>query len=161
MHFFVYFEIFCRYETFWDRPMAMVASSFGGLVLKSLLVEMHKHMYQKQTNNLNVKEQNCFEFFLKNPKGVVLYNVSHISGTQDLSKYFEWQCQQITKDTTKLGHLKNMKSFNRKMEQLLIDVNKIICKGMNIYAFVEGLAIDNKWVRFSSKHIDYLSRFHS
>jgi hypothetical protein len=45
--FLVYFEIFCRYETLWDGPVAMVAYSFGGLVLKSLVVEMHKRVCQK------------------------------------------------------------------------------------------------------------------
>jgi hypothetical protein len=39
----MHFEIFCRYETLWDGPVAMVAYGFGGLVLKSLVVEMHKH----------------------------------------------------------------------------------------------------------------------
>jgi hypothetical protein len=67
----MHFEIFCRYETLWDGPMAMVAYSFGGLVLKSLVVEMHKLVYQKQTNNLDVKVQNCCEKFLKNLKVVV------------------------------------------------------------------------------------------
>jgi hypothetical protein len=85
----MHFEIFCRYETLWDGPVAMVAYSFGGLVLKSLVVEMHKHVYQKQTNNLDVKVQNCCEKFLKNLKGVVFYSVPHASGTQDLSKYFK------------------------------------------------------------------------
>jgi len=51
----MHFEIFCRYETLWDKPVAMVAYSFGGLVLKSFVVEMHKHVYQKQTNNLDDK----------------------------------------------------------------------------------------------------------
>jgi predicted glycosyltransferase len=125
------------------------------------MVEIHKHVYQKQTNNLDVKAQNCCEKFLNFFKDVVFYKVPHISGTQDLSKYFKWQCQQITKDTTSLGLLKNMKSFDQKMKQLSIDFNKFICKSMNIYAFVEGLPIDNKWVRFSSKHIDSLTRFHS
>jgi hypothetical protein len=157
----VNFEIFCRYKTFWDRPVAMVAYSFGGLVLKSLVVEMHKHVYQKQMNNLDVQMQNCCEKFLKNLKGVVFYSVPHAGGTQDLSKYFKWQCQQITKDTTRLGLLKNMKSFDRKMEQLSIDFNKSICEDINIYAFVEGLPIDSKWVRFSLKDIDYPTRFHS
>jgi len=46
-----------------------------------------------------------------------------------------------------------MKIFYQKMEQLSIDFNKYICENINIYAFVEGLPIDNKWVRFSSKHI--------
>ncbi len=149
----MHFEIFCRYETLWDRPVAMVAYSFGGLVLKSLVVEMHKHVYQKQRNKLGVKTQNGCEDFLKNLKGVVFYSVPHASGTQDLSKYFKWQCQQIAKDKTQSGLLKNMKFFDQKMEQLSIDFNKYICENINIYAFVEGLPIDNKWVRFSSKHI--------
>jgi hypothetical protein len=157
----VYFEIFCRYETLWNRLVVMVAYSFGGLVLKSLVVEMHKHVYQKQRNKLGVKTQNGCEDFWKNLKGVVFYSVPHASGTQDLSKYFEWQCQQITKDKTRSGLLKNMKFFDRKMEQLSIDFNKYICENINIYAFVEGLPIDNKWVRFSSKHINYPIRFHS
>jgi hypothetical protein len=54
-----------------------------------------------------------------------------------------------------------MKSFYLKMEQLSIDFNKYICENINIYAFVEGLPIENKWVRFSFKHIDYPTRFHS
>jgi len=94
-------------------------------------------------------------------KGVVFYSVPHASGTQDLSKYFKWQCQQIAKDTTPSSFLKNMESFNPKMEQLSIDFNKSICKNINIYAFVKGLPIDNEWVRFSSKHINYPTRFNS
>jgi hypothetical protein len=151
--------MFCRYETLWDGPVAMVAYSFGGFVLKSLVVEMHKHVYQMQMTNLDVKTQNCCESFLKNLKGVVFYSVPHVGGT-DLSKYFKWQCQQIAKDKTRSGLLKNMISFNLKMEQLSIDFINSICEDVNIYAFVEGLPIDNKWVRFSSKHIDYLTRFH-
>jgi hypothetical protein len=54
-----------------------------------------------------------------------------------------------------------MESFDLKMEQLSIDFNKYICKDINIYAIVEGLPIDGKWVRFSSKHIHYPIRFHS
>jgi hypothetical protein len=141
--------------------VAMVAYSFGGLVLKSLVVEMHKHVYQTQTNNLDIKVQNCCEKFLKNLKGVVFYSVPHAGGTQDLSKYFKWQCQQLTKVPTQSGLLRNMESFDLKMEQLSIDFNKSICEDINIYAFVEGLPIDKKWVRFSCKHIDYPTRFRS
>ncbi len=160
MHFWC-IEIFCRYETFWDRPVAMVAYSFGGLVLKSLVVEMYKHVHQRKTNNLEVETQICCEKFLKNLKGVVFYSVPHASGTPNLSKYFKWQCQQIAKGKTQTCLLKNMKFFNRTMEQLSTDFNKSICEDINIYAFAEGSRIDNKWVRFSSKHIDYPTRFHS
>jgi hypothetical protein len=144
----MHFEIFCRYESLWDGPVAMVAYSFGGLVLKSLVVEMHRHVYQKQMNNRDVTVQNCCEKFLKNLKGVVFYSVPHAGGTQDASKYFECQCQQITKDPTHLGLLRNMESFDLQMEQLSIDFNKSICEDINIYAFVEGLPIDKTWVRF-------------
>ncbi len=91
----------------------------------------------------------------------MFYSVPHANGTQDLSKYFEWQCQEIAKDTTQLHLLKNMESFDLKMEQLSIDFNKSICENINIYAFIEGLPIDNKWVRFSFKHIAYPIRFYS
>jgi hypothetical protein len=157
----MHFEIFCRYETLWDGPVAMVAYSFGGLVLKSLVVEMHKHVSQQQTNNLDVKVQKGCENFLKNLNGVVFYSVPHAGGTQDLSNYFKWLHQQITKGPTQLGLLGNMESFNRKMEQLSIDFINSTCKDINIYAFAEGLPIDNKWVRFSCKHINYPTRFHS
>jgi len=159
--FLVYFEMFCRYEVLWDGPIAMVAYSFGGLVLKSLVVEMHKLVYQKQTNKLDAKSHIFCEIFLKNLKGVVFYSVPHAGGTQDLSRYFKWQCQQIAKDTTPSSLLKNMESFNQKMEQLSIDFIESICENINIYAFVEGLPINNEWVRFSSKHIHYPTRFHS
>jgi len=158
--FLVYFEIFCRYESLWDGPVAMVAYSFGGLVLKSLVVEMHKRVCQKQITKLDVKRQNCCKKFLKNLKGVVFYSVPHAGGTKDLSKYFKWQCQQIAKDETQSSFLKNMNPFDQEMEQLSIDFQNI-CGDINIYAFVEGLSIDHKWVRFLSKHIDYPTKFHS
>jgi len=158
--FLVYFEIFCRYETLWDGPVAMVAYSFGGLVLKSLVVEMHKRVCQKQITKLDVKRQNCCKKFLKNLKGVVFYSVPHAGGTEDLSKYFKLQCQQIAKDETQSSFLKNMNPLDQEMEQLSIDFQNI-CGDVNIYAFVEGLSIDHKWVRFLSKHIDYPTKFHS
>jgi hypothetical protein len=46
------------------------------------------------------------------------------------------------------------------MEQLSVDFNKVICKDLNIYAFNEGLAIDDIWVRFSFKHSNYPTKFH-
>jgi hypothetical protein len=123
----------------------MVAYSFGGLVLKSLVVEMHKHAHQKPMTNLDVKTQNWCLKFLKNLKGVVFYSVPHAGGTQDLSNYFKWQCQQISEDTTPSSLLNYMESFNPTLEQLSIDFNKSVCEDINIYAFVEGLPIDNEF----------------
>jgi hypothetical protein len=108
-----------------------------------LVIEMHKHVYQMQMTNLDVKTKNCCEKFLKNLKGVVFYSVPHAGGTSDLSKYFKWQCQQIAKGKTQSHFLKNMKSFNRTMELLSIDFQESICKNISIYAFAEGLPIEN------------------
>jgi hypothetical protein len=135
----------CSYQMLWDKPVVIVAYSFGGLVFKSLVVEAHKHVHQKPMNDLDFKVQKYCESFLNNLKGMVFYSVPHAGGTQDLSKYFKWQCQQIAKNITQSRILKNMKSFNPKMEQLSVDFNKAICNDLNIYAFGEGLPIDNKW----------------
>jgi hypothetical protein len=156
----VQFGAFCSYQMLWDKPVAIVAYSFGGLVFKSLVVEAHKQVYQRPMNDLDFKVQKYCELFLNNLKGVVFYSVPHAGGTRNLSKYFEWQCQQIAKNKTQSRILKNMKSFNPIMEQLSVDFNKAICKDLNIYAFGEGLPINKKWVRFSFKHVDYPTKFH-
>ncbi|KAH8972836.1 hypothetical protein BDL97_01G012400 [Sphagnum fallax] len=133
------------YQMLWDKPVAIVTYSFGGLVFKSLVVEAHKHVYQRPMNDFDLKTQKYCEFFLNNLKGVVFYGVPHAGGSINLSKYFKWQCQQIAKDKTQSCILKNMKSFNPKMEQLSVDFTTAIGKDLNIYAFGEGLPINNKW----------------
>jgi hypothetical protein len=66
--FLVHFEIFCTYQIFWDKLVVMVAYSFRSLVFKSLMVEMHKCVYQKQMIKLDVEVQNCCVNCLKNLK---------------------------------------------------------------------------------------------
>ncbi len=143
--------------------MALVAYSFGGLVLKSLVVEAHKHVYQRLKNGLDDEVHKCCKTFLKNVKGVIFYGVPHFGGTQYLSKYFTWQCQQINtfnKYATLLGFSKKKKPFNLQMEYLSKDFKDAIHEDLNIYAFGEGLPIDNYWVRFSFHHIEsYPTRF--
>ncbi len=136
--------------------MALVAYSFGGLVLKSLVVEAHKHVYQRPKNDLDDKLHKCCKTFLNNVKGVVFYSVPHAGGTQSLSNYFTWQHQQINtlnNYATQSGFLKNLKSFNPQMEHLSTDFKHATCENLNIYAFGEGLPLEN-WVRFSFHHIE-------
>ncbi len=75
--------------------MALVAYSFGGLVLKSLVVEAYKHVYRRPRNDLDDEIHKCCKTFLNNVKGVIFYGVPYVGGTQYLSKYFTWQHQQI------------------------------------------------------------------
>ncbi|CAK9881983.1 unnamed protein product [Sphagnum jensenii] len=134
------------YESLWDGPVALVAYSFGGLVLKSLVVEAHKHVYQLPKNGFDDKVHKCCKTFLNNVKGVVFYSVPHAGGTESLSNYFIWKHQQIntlTKYATQSGFFKNLESFNLQMEHLSTDFINVIHKDLNIFAFGEGLPLDN------------------
>jgi triacylglycerol esterase/lipase EstA (alpha/beta hydrolase family) len=87
--------MFCNYQSLWDGPVALVAYSFGGLLLKSLVVQACKHVNQRPRNDLDDEVHKCSKTFLNNVKDVVFYGVPHASGTQYLSNYFIWQHQQI------------------------------------------------------------------
>jgi hypothetical protein len=46
------------------------------------------------------------------------------------------------------------------MEHLSTDFKNVVHEDLNIYAFGEGLPLDENWVRFSFHHIEsYLTRF--
>jgi hypothetical protein len=143
--------------------VALVAYSFGGLVLKSLLVEAHKLVHQRLRNDLDDEVHKCCKTFLNNVKGVIFYGVPHAGGTQYLSNYFTWQHQQIntlSKYATQSGFLQNLEPFNPQMEHLSMDFLNATHEDLNIYAFGEGLPLDEKWVRFSFQHIEsYPTKF--
>ncbi|CAM6016409.1 unnamed protein product [Sphagnum balticum] len=137
-----------RYQSLWNGPVALVAYSFGGLVLKSLVVEVHKRVHQRQRNDLDDEIHKCCKTFLNNVKGVIFYGVPHVGGTQYLSNYFTWQHQQINtlnKYATHSNFLKNLESFNPQMEHLSMDFKNATCEDLNIYALGEGLPLDEKW----------------
>ncbi|CAK9871628.1 unnamed protein product [Sphagnum jensenii] len=145
------------YQSLWDGPVALVAYSFGGLVLKSLVVEAHKHVYQRPKNDLDDKVHKCCKTFLNNVKGVVFYSVPHVGGTQSLSNYFISKHQEINtlnEYAIQSGFFKDLESFNSQMEHLSTDFKNAIHEDLNIYAFGEGLPLDENWVRFSFHHIE-------
>jgi hypothetical protein len=140
--------------------VALVAYSFGGLVLKSLVVEAHKCVYQNSKNRLDDEIHKCCKTFLNNVKCVIFYSVPHSGGTQYLSNYFTWQCQQINKYVTQPSFSKTLEPFNLQMEYLSKDFKNAIHEDLNIYEFGEGLPIDDNWVRFSFHHVEsYPTRF--
>jgi len=125
--------------------VALIGYSFGGLVLKSLVVEARKHVNQRPRNDLDDQIIKCCKTFLNNVKGVIFYGVPHAGGTQYLSNYFNWQHQQINTlnmCATQSGFLKNLESFNPQMERLSTDFKNAIHEDLNIYSFGEGLPLD-------------------
>ncbi|CAK9202546.1 unnamed protein product [Sphagnum troendelagicum] len=136
------------YQSLWDGPVALVAYSFGGLVLKSLVVEAHKYVYQTPINGLDDEIHECCKTFLNNVKGVIFYGVPHSGGTQYLSKYFTWQCRQINtlnKYATQPNFSRNLKPFNQQMEYLSKDFKNAVHEDLNIYEFGEGLPLNEYW----------------
>ncbi|CAK9261107.1 unnamed protein product [Sphagnum jensenii] len=137
-----------RYQSLWDGPVALVAYSFGGLVLKSLVVEAHKYVYQRPKNGLDDEVHKCCKTFLNNVKGVIFYGVPHSGGTQYLSKYFTWQCQQINtsnKYATQPSFSRNLEPFNQQMEYLSKDFKNAVHEDLNIYELGEGLPLNENW----------------
>jgi hypothetical protein len=137
--------------------VALVAYSFGGLVLKSLVVEARKRVYQRPKTGLDIEIQKCCKAFLNNVKGVVFYGVPHSGATENLSKYFNSQYHQINpfnKDFAQPSFSRNLKPFNEQMESLSKEFKDAVHEDLNIYEFGEGLQVNKKWVRFSLYHIE-------
>ncbi len=133
----------CRYATLWVAPIALVGYSFGGLVLKSLVVDVHKRIFQKVANEYDIRTKTICKRFLENLKGTIFYGVPHTGGPRELLNYFTWQSQEMNSINKKLikaqpSLLNDIESFNRQMEQLTVDFGHAIEANINIYAFVEG-----------------------
>ncbi|CAK9189111.1 unnamed protein product [Sphagnum troendelagicum] len=135
------------YQSLWDGPVALVAYSFGGFVLQSLVVEARKHVHQRRRNNLDAKVHKCCQTFLNNVKRVIFYAVPYVGGaTPYLSNYFGWQHQQINtlNKYTPYGDILNyFESFIRQVEHLSLDFKNATHENLNIYAFGEGLPIEH------------------
>ncbi|KAH8973930.1 hypothetical protein BDL97_01G074200 [Sphagnum fallax] len=72
-----------RYATFWIAPIVLVGYSFGGFVLKSLVVDVHKDIYQKVANEYDIRTKTNCKRFLENLKGIIFYGVPHIGGPRE------------------------------------------------------------------------------
>jgi len=140
----------CRFATLWIAPIVLVGYSFGGLVLKSLVVDAHKRIYQNVANEYEIRTKTDCKRFLENLKGITFYGVPHTGGPE-LLKYFTWQSQEMNPIDKKLmkaqsSLLNNIQSFDRQMEQLTVDFGHAIEADVNIYAFAEGKPLNQNGV---------------
>ncbi len=136
----------CRYATLWIAPIVLVGYSFGGLVLKSLVVDVHKRIYQKVTNEYDIRRRMDCKRFLENLKGTIFYGVPHAGGPKELLEYFTWQSQEMNSIKAQPSLLNYIESFNRQMEQLTVDFGHAIEANVNIYAFGEGKPLNHNGV---------------
>jgi hypothetical protein len=156
----------CSQCELWERPIILIGHSFGGLVIKSLVVEVGKHTSATTKNDFDMKtKKNCTRF-LKNLSGIVFYSVPHSgttpkfrdyfmeryrkikSNTKDVAKHGFWSTliNSKTKDVAKCGFWANVDAFNRQMNELAVAFERYIKNDLIIY-FLETQPIDENWVR--------------
>jgi triacylglycerol esterase/lipase EstA (alpha/beta hydrolase family) len=140
------------YENLWCAPIVLVGHSFGGLIIKSLVVEIQKRMNQKTSTDLDLAMNPRSKDFYDNLIGVIFYGVPHEGGTKAFSMYFAQICQEMgflnkTHLVPQQSLHKNVQVLDQKMEQLSMEFDRAK-DNLNIYAFVEGQPINKDEVIF-------------
>jgi len=140
------------YENLWCAPIVLVGHSFGGLIIKSLVVEIQRCMIQKTSTNMDLAMIARSKDFYDNLTGVIFYGVPHEGGTKTFSMYFAQICQEMgflnkTHSIPQQNLLKNVQVLDPKMEQLSVDFDRAK-ENLIIYAFGEGQSINKDEVIF-------------
>jgi triacylglycerol esterase/lipase EstA (alpha/beta hydrolase family) len=126
------YQYVCRYE--WQHPIVLIGHSFGGLVLKSLVVKL-KTMRSIGDSYWKATAKRGKEF-LRNVRGVAFYAVPH-AGSSNISKYLNKLLRSNNRRNP--GIVDNTLPGQRDMEQLSVDFDDIVNENkINIYAFCEG-----------------------
>jgi triacylglycerol esterase/lipase EstA (alpha/beta hydrolase family) len=115
----------------------LIGHSFGGLVLKSLVVKLKKASTIRNTTSSwsKVTEQRA-KAFLRNVKGVAFYAVPH-AGSSNFTEYVKELMRCNSRHDS--GIMENIQSWQRDMEWLSVDFDDIVNENeINIYAFCEG-----------------------
>jgi len=127
------------------HPFVLVGHSFGGIVIKSLVFEIHKISQQQHCNNVEKSYVKKANVFFKNMLGVAFYAVPHI-GSQPLIEYICQQCK-ISSDSKQLAKvLENIDPSISRATNLSNDFIKTLASCTNIYGvyvFVETKPIDD------------------
>ncbi|CAK9876702.1 unnamed protein product [Sphagnum jensenii] len=124
-----------RYE--WHHPIVLIGHSFGGLVLKSLVVKLKKEStIQNSTNPFSKATVQRAKVFLSNVRGVAFYAVPH-AGSSNFTEYVNKLLRCYNKHHR--GIMYNIRPWQRDMEQLSVDFDCIVTENeISIYAFCEG-----------------------
>jgi hypothetical protein len=127
--------VLCRYE--WDHPIVLIGHSFGGLVLKSLVVKLTtESTFRNPTNSWSKATVQNAKVFLRNVRGVAFYAVPH-AGSSNIAEYVNKLLRCNNRHHR--GIMDNIQPWQRDMEQLSVDFDYIVNENnINIYAFCEG-----------------------
>ncbi len=115
----------------------LIGHSFGGLVLKSLVVKLKREStIQNATNPFSKVTVQRAKVFLRNVTGVAFYAVPH-AGSSNFLKYVNKLLKCYNRHHC--GIMDNIRPWQRDMEQLSEDFDRIVTENkISIYAFGEG-----------------------
>ena len=132
----------CSRKSLWRAPIVLVGHSFGGLVIKSLVVEVDKRRTGRVRSALDREALESCKKFLGNLKGMVFYGVPHAGGHEHYTEFFDAQCRKVSsvskKDMEQSGLRKNLKAMDRQMETLSTDFLSALPPDIQIFACVGG-----------------------
>jgi hypothetical protein len=126
--------VLCRFK--WDCPIVLIGHSFGGLVLKSLVVEAKMSSITYAEDDLTRAAADHAKAFLNNVRGVVFYAVPH-GGSDNIAQYVNnlFRCN----DKHHAPIMENVQPWQRNMEELSEEFENFLKeKKVNVYAFGEG-----------------------
>jgi triacylglycerol esterase/lipase EstA (alpha/beta hydrolase family) len=115
----------------------LIGHSFGGLVLKSLVVKLKREStIQNHTDRLSKATAQHAKVFLRNVRGVAFYAVPH-AGSSNLTEYVNKLLKCYNRHHC--GIMDNIQPWQRDMEELSVDFCRIVTENeISIYAFCEG-----------------------
>jgi len=123
-----------------SQQIVLVGHSFGGLVIKSLMVEVDKAVKERALSTIEKKKQARCKAFQENVKGIMFYAVPHTGIDTDFKTYLTG-CNNIPylHNSERLtGLMRVADAFNRQMVDLSTDFEFSVPEDINLYAIVEG-----------------------
>jgi len=141
------------------QKIVLVGHSFGGLVIKSLMVEVDKAVKERTRNAIERSKQARCKAFQVNVKGIMFYAVPHTGTDKDFKTYLT-ACNNIPylQNSKRLtGLMRSVDAFNRQMVDLSTDFEDSVSTDINLYAIVEGREV---WLFHDYLHSSYYLGFY-
>jgi hypothetical protein len=131
-----------------EHPFVLVGHSFGGIVIESLVIEIHRISQEQHHDNLGKRHVENANVFLKNMAGVAFYAIPHV-GSRQLIEYIRRQCEISLHSKQLAKVLENIDSSISKAADLSNDFFKTLASCTNVYGvnvFIETQPIDDNVV---------------
>jgi hypothetical protein len=134
-----------------EHPFVLVGHSFGGIVIESLVMEIHKISQQQHSNNLGKTDVEKANVFFKNMAGVAFYAVPHVGSRQLIEYICKHEINLHSKQLAKVKAiiLENIDPSISKSANLSNDFFNTLASCTNIYGvyvFIETKPVDDNVV---------------